>query len=87
MLETAESVLSSAGVNFLTVPRTWMWLKDILAWYGDFNLARNTFFKKCGVITENGNHKMPASTGIGIRTENGALCAMELAAIAGICPR
>jgi enamine deaminase RidA (YjgF/YER057c/UK114 family) len=83
MLETAESVLSSAGVNFLTVPRTWMWLENILAWYGDFNLVRNTFFKERGVITKKGSHRMPASTGIGIRTENGALCAMELAAVAG----
>lgn len=83
MLETAESVLSSAGVNFLTVSRTWMWIENILTWYGDFNLIRNTFFKERGVITKKGSHRMPASTGIGIRTENDALCAMELVAVAG----
>jgi enamine deaminase RidA (YjgF/YER057c/UK114 family) len=83
MFEKAQSVLKEAGVNFLAVPRTWMWLDNILDWYRDFNLARNTFFKECGVISQTGKHRMPASTGIGIRTENGALCAMELAAVGG----
>jgi enamine deaminase RidA (YjgF/YER057c/UK114 family) len=83
MFEKAQSVLNEAGVSFLAVPRTWMWLENILGWYRDFNLVRNTFFKECGVITQKGYHRMPASTGIGIRTENGALCAMELAAVGG----
>jgi enamine deaminase RidA (YjgF/YER057c/UK114 family) len=83
MFEKAQSVLNDTGVNFQSVPRTWMWLDNILGWYRDFNLVRNTFFKECGVIAQKGNHRMPASTGIGIRTENGALCAMELAAVGG----
>ena len=83
MFEKAESILSQAGVNFRTVPRTWMWLDNILGWYSDFNLVRNTFYKEKGLISQKGSHRMPASTGIGIRTENGALCAMELAAVCG----
>ncbi|MBN1456838.1 MAG: hypothetical protein JW912_03195 [Sedimentisphaerales bacterium] len=83
MLESAESILNDVGINFEAVPRTWMWLKDILNWYDVFNQVRNTFFEDRGIIVKNGNHKMPASTGIGIHTGNGSLCAMELIAVTG----
>lgn len=83
MFEKAASVLNQAGIDFLAVPRTWIWLENILGWYGDFNLVRNTFYKEKGIIAQKGHHRMPASTGIGIRTENGAFCAMELAAVWG----
>ncbi len=83
MLQAAESILNDVGINFGAVPRTWMWLKDILNWYNVFNQVRNTFFRECGIIAENGNRRMPASTGVGIHTGNGSVCAMELAAVAG----
>jgi enamine deaminase RidA (YjgF/YER057c/UK114 family) len=81
MLEKAESILSKAGIDMFAVPRTWMWLGNILLWYDDFNQIRNNFFKKRGIIAENKKSKMPASTGIGIGPDNGALCAMDLAAV------
>ncbi|MBN1392775.1 MAG: hypothetical protein JW947_08245, partial [Sedimentisphaerales bacterium] len=37
MLEKAEAALKQSGADFLSVPRTWMWLGDILSWYDDFN--------------------------------------------------
>jgi len=44
MMEKGESVLKQFGADFLSVPRTWMWLKDILSWYDEFNKVRNDFF-------------------------------------------
>ncbi len=83
MLQSAESILNDVGINFGAVPRTWMWLKDILKWYNVFNQVRNTFFRERGIIANNGDRRMPASTGIGIHTGNDSVCAMELAAVAG----
>jgi len=37
MMEKAERGLKQFGADFLSVPRTWMWLSDILGWYGEFN--------------------------------------------------
>jgi enamine deaminase RidA (YjgF/YER057c/UK114 family) len=81
MLEKSESVLKDAGIDLLAVPRTWMWLGDILKWYDDFNLVRNKFFTERGMLGKNVTTKMPASTGIGIGPNNGAVCAMDLTAV------
>ncbi len=80
MFEKMESVLQQAGVDMFSVARTWMWLKDILAWYDDFNKVRNDFFIGHGLIAEGISRRMPASTGIGVTAANVA-CAMELVAV------
>ena len=80
MLEKSEAVLKSAGIDLFAVPRTWMWLGDILKWYDDFNGVRNRFFTERGLLGAAGV-KMPASTGIGIGPNNGAICAMDLTAV------
>jgi len=80
MLEKAEALLKNAGVDLFAVPRTWMWLGDILEWYDDFNGVRNKFFTERGLLGRQGV-KMPASTGIGIGPNNGAICAMDLTAV------
>lgn len=54
MMEKGEYALKLFGADFLTVARTWMWLGDILLWYGDFNRVRNKFF------TERGRTGQPA---------------------------
>jgi enamine deaminase RidA (YjgF/YER057c/UK114 family) len=81
MLETGESVLKQFGADFLSVPRTWMWLKDILSWYDDFNSVRNNFFTERGLIGTGTRQSMPASTGIGLGPDNGGHCAMDLVAV------
>jgi enamine deaminase RidA (YjgF/YER057c/UK114 family) len=81
MLEKAEAALKKLGANFLSVPRTWMWLKDILSWYDDFNRVRTTFFTERGLIGAGTRQSMPASTGIGLGPANGAHCAMDLMAV------
>jgi enamine deaminase RidA (YjgF/YER057c/UK114 family) len=81
MLEKAESALSKFGADFLSVPRTWMWLKDILSWYDEFNQVRNEFFTERGLIGEGTRQSMPASTGIGLGPSGGGDCAMDLTAV------
>jgi enamine deaminase RidA (YjgF/YER057c/UK114 family) len=81
MMEMGESVLKQFGVDFLAVPRTWMWLKDILSWYDEFNKVRNDFFTERGLIGTGTRQLMPASTGIGLGPANGGHCAMDLVAV------
>ncbi|MHC4534346.1 MAG: Rid family hydrolase, partial [Planctomycetota bacterium] len=81
MMEKAESALIKYGADFLSVPRTWMWLKDILSWYDEFNQVRNEFFTKRGLIGDGTRQSMPASTGIGLGPADGGDCAMDLMAV------
>ncbi len=81
MFHIAENIMKENGIDFLAVPRTWMWLKDILGWYDVFNLVRNDFFIERGLIQKDSPNKMPASTGIGIGPSSGQHCAMDLTAI------
>jgi len=81
VFEKGESALKQLGSDFLAVPRTWMWLGDILSWYGDFNQVRSKFFTEKGLIGEGTRQSMPASTGIGLGPADGGKCAMDLLAI------
>ena len=83
MMEKAESILKQFGADFLSVPRTWMWLSDILSWYDDFNQVRNKFFTERGLIGKGSRQSMPASTGIGLYPADGSKCAMDLTAVLG----
>lgn len=74
--ERMEAGLKQAGMSFADVARTWLYLANILDWYGPFNLARDEFFKhrrQFDII-------VPASTGIGGANPHGA--AMLAGAIA-----
>lgn len=66
--ERIEQALSLAGMDFSHVARTWLFLDDILSWYGDFNRARTAFFAEHGVF----DRLVPASTGIGAANIAGA---------------
>ena len=80
MLEKGESVLKQLGAGFMNVPRTWMWLGDILSWYDGFNKVRNQFFAERGLIGTGSRQQMPASTGIGLGLA-GEQCGMDLTAV------
>jgi enamine deaminase RidA (YjgF/YER057c/UK114 family) len=81
MMEKSESILKRFGADFLSVPRTWMWLCDILSWYDDFNQVRNNFFTERGLIGKGSRQSMPASTGIGLYPAGRRECAMDLTAV------
>ncbi len=81
MLAQADGALKQLGSNLFSVARTWMWLQDILDWYGDFNKVRNAFFRREGLITdEPQKDRLPASTGIGMKPAFGPICMMDLVA-------
>ena len=80
-LEKAESALRQLGTDFLSVVRTWVWLKNILSWYDDFNHVRTRFFTERGLIGQGTRQSMPASTGIGLGTADGSKCAMDVVAV------
>jgi len=61
VFERLESLLSQTGMTFANVVRTWLFLDDLLDWYGDFNTVRTQFFKERDVF----GGLVPASTGIG----------------------
>ena len=81
MMSKVEAALGQLGANFLSVPRTWMWLKDILDWYDDFNTVRTNFFVEWGLLGKGTRETMPASTGIGLGPADGGHCAMDLMAV------
>ena len=73
VFENLEAALSRAGMSLPNVARTWLFLDDILAWYGPFNQVRREFFERRHLF----DHTVPASTGVGARNPAG------LALIAG----
>ena len=81
MLEKAEKALKQLGGGFSCVPRTWMWLGDILSWYGEFNKVRNQFFTELGLIGKGSRQSMPASTGIGLSLTRDGQFGMDLTAV------
>ena len=79
-IDAAELVLAREGFSFREVVRTWYYLRDILSWYGPFNVARSTAFRRMGLIGPSGDGAVPASTGIGGSSAGGGWCALDLVA-------
>jgi enamine deaminase RidA (YjgF/YER057c/UK114 family) len=55
-----SEALGQAGLSLADVVRTWFYLDDLLAWYGEFNEVRNLLY--AGIDFRSGSS--PASTGI-----------------------
>lgn len=84
VFEKADAALRSVGGSFFSVARTWLWLKDILRWYGDLNRVRNRFFQERGLLNGRPDqNRLPASTGIGVGPAGRPNCALDLVAIVG----
>jgi enamine deaminase RidA (YjgF/YER057c/UK114 family) len=83
-IEAAEHTLAAEGFTFRDVVRTWYHLRDILAWYGPFNAARNEAFRRLGLIGPSGDGAVPASTGIAGTNARGGWCALDLIAARSI---
>jgi enamine deaminase RidA (YjgF/YER057c/UK114 family) len=80
--EQAARVLRTLDMDLHCVARTWVWLRDILDWYPQFNDARTRVFAKEGLVaSENNARFLPASTGIGVAPVDGSACGLELIAI------
>jgi len=61
--ERAAALLRLAGLDARDMVRTWVFLGDILSWYGDFNSVRTEFFRQAGVL----DGLVPVSTAVGMR--------------------
>jgi len=71
-----EKSLDKVGMDFSNVIRTWIYLEDLLDWYGPFNEVRTSFFSDRGVF----DRLVPASTGIsGANPYGAAMMASALA--------
>ncbi len=68
VFENIEAALNRAGMSLPNVARTWLFLDDILAWYGPLNQVRREFFERRHLF----DHTVPASTGIGVKNLAGA---------------
>lgn len=75
--ERAEAALALAGMSFAHVVRTWVFVEDILGWYGDLNRARTTFYRERGVF----DGTVPASTGVGACNPAGAAVLLDVIAL------
>lgn len=88
MLDRAERILRSAGLSYQQVVRTWIYLADILDWYGQFNAVRNGRYQQWGLMPAPGNAQagksllLPCSTGIRGKNRYGSACVLDLLAIA-----
>ena len=87
MFERAAALIREQGATFADVVRTWVYLSDILEWYGEFNAARNAKYADFGLMPGLagkqflGPVQLPASTGIGLGPADGSSCAMDLFAV------
>ncbi len=78
MFAAGELGLEREGFSFSDVVRTWIYLRDVGAHYGEMNASRREFFLSRGVSPP------PASTGIqGAPPGPGRLCSLDLVAVAG----
>jgi enamine deaminase RidA (YjgF/YER057c/UK114 family) len=67
MFTHLEAALALAGMTMKDVARTWLFLDDILSWYGPFNEVRNDFFARCELRPGS----FPASTGVSGKNPRG----------------
>jgi enamine deaminase RidA (YjgF/YER057c/UK114 family) len=77
VFEKMESLLRQADLKFTDIARTWIYLKNLLEWYDDFNSVRTRFFRERGVF----DGMVPASTGIGAGSAMGEAMVSALLAV------
>jgi len=80
-IDLAEAILTERHWSFNDVRRTWFYLDDILAWYPDFNQARNQVYHRIGFLNGSIQSVVPASTGIYGRSAFGLACTLDLLAM------
>ncbi len=68
VFENMEAALRGVGLRMVNVARTWLFLDDLLAWYGPLNQVRREFFERCGLF----DRTVPASTGVGVKNPGGS---------------
>ncbi len=77
VFERIEQALATCGMEVIHIARTWLYLENLLEWYGPFNDLRTDWFRRKGVF----DHLVPASTGIGASNASGAALTVGLFAV------
>ena len=88
MFDRARAILQRYGVQYGHVVRTWIYLSNILSWYGPFNKARNAKYAEFGLMDDGPTARqgLPASTGIEGDNPLGAACVMDVFAVVPDAP-
>ncbi len=87
MFRQAEKILRTEGAVYQDVVRTWIYISDILNWYGDFNEVRNHCYSDYGILgnidskVQAEQIYLPASTGIEGNNPDGLPATMDVFAI------
>jgi enamine deaminase RidA (YjgF/YER057c/UK114 family) len=83
MFRESARILSSYGLSFRDVARTWIYVPQLLCWYDDFNAARREVYSELGLADGSRPVWLPASTGIQGQSPRGSECMMDLLAVSG----
>jgi enamine deaminase RidA (YjgF/YER057c/UK114 family) len=83
VFEQIHALMMQAGADLGAVARTWVFMDDILSWYGPFNQVRSGFFREHGLLGPGASGRLPASTGIGVSPADGSRCAIDMMAVSG----
>lgn len=75
--ETIHAALRANGFEFTDIVRTWIYLDQLLDWYGDFNKVRTQYFDETGIFDK----MVPASTGIGAANPFGSAITLDVLAV------
>ena len=58
MIERTDRILREHGASYRDVARTWFYLRDILAWYPQFNKVRNEKYGEFGMMPGPGDDRL-----------------------------
>jgi enamine deaminase RidA (YjgF/YER057c/UK114 family) len=87
MFRQAERILHAEGASYQDVLRTWIYMSNILDWYGDFNAIRNRFYAEYGFLRDTDSKVqaeqiyLPASTGIEGKNPSNMPATMDVFAV------
>jgi enamine deaminase RidA (YjgF/YER057c/UK114 family) len=81
MFEEANAILTTHGLTYRDVARTWIYLPKLLSWYDEFNVARRQAYRDFGLMDGQKPVWLPASTGIQGDCPLGRECMMDFLAI------
>jgi len=81
MFQRTRRLLGQADMTYRDVLCTRIYIRSILSWYSEFNSVRNRFYRKAGILKEDGESRVPSSTGIQGKASEECECVMDVLAV------
>lgn len=81
MFREVNRLLAAENLQYKDVVRTWIYIPELLDWYGKFNQARHKVFREADIMSETEPTWLPASTGIQAGNPFGSACTMGALAV------